>query len=307
MTKPLVSVMIPTYNRPALFELTLRSALAQDYEPLEIIVCDNSANDETEALIQKYLGDGRLSYHRNREAKTKAENFMPFEHLAKGEYLQWLMDDDIILPEKISLMMKCFADNPQVTLVTSQRAVIDGNGEVIGWFDAPFPIKQPYSIYPAEFIAWLTLREAQNFLGEPSALLFRRRDLTHHYWRADIKGLVTISDIAMGLELLEKGSCAIFFAPLSYYRRHGEQEGQQTDVIINSRLEWNTLNEEYFNRQVFPYKQEDYCFFLQCMVDEYKKFVALAKPTASAAKWQEYEHFIGAAQAVIRTCSKKGE
>ena len=52
-SNPLVSIMIPTYNRPELFEKTLQSALAQSYEHIEILVNDNSTNEDTSFLIRK--------------------------------------------------------------------------------------------------------------------------------------------------------------------------------------------------------------------------------------------------------------
>ena len=298
-----VSIMIPTYNRPVMFEKTLISALTQDYENFEVIVCDNSTNDDTENLIQKYIGNEHLRYYRNRDAKTKVENFMPFEKLAKGEYLQWLMDDDIIMRQKLSLMIKCFIDNPKVTLVTSQRGVIDADDKIIGLYPAPFPIVEPYSIYPSEFITWITLKDALNFIGEPSAVLFRRNDLTHHYWRAESKGLVTISDIAMWLELLERGNIAIFNQPLSYYRRHADQEGQQFDVVLRSRIEWDILNRDYLDRKVYTYDVNDYRQFLRRIVDEYNRMFGDKNIIDGTETWYEYKSFIDSAQEFL----KKGE
>ena len=100
--------MIPTYNRPEYFELTLRSALAQTYPNIEILVCDNSTDERTAELMQAkgYVQDPRVHYQRNRAAKTKEENFAPFETMAKGKYLQWLMDDDIFALDKIEKMME---------------------------------------------------------------------------------------------------------------------------------------------------------------------------------------------------------
>ena len=54
---PLVSVLIPTYNRPHYFEEALCSVLEQTYPNIEIIVGDDSTNDETEKVLQKYLCD----------------------------------------------------------------------------------------------------------------------------------------------------------------------------------------------------------------------------------------------------------
>lgn len=126
--KGLVSILIPTYNRPVLFEQTLLSALAQTYPHVEILVNDNSTNEDTALLMQKYDGDPRVHYFRNRVAQCKADNFRPFEHRARGEYLQWCMDDDILLPDKLAVMVQVLRDNPEVTLVSSQRDFIDEKG-----------------------------------------------------------------------------------------------------------------------------------------------------------------------------------
>ena len=297
MIKDLVSIMIPTYNRPQLFEETLKSALAQDYRFVEVLVCDNSTNDETERLIQKYIGNPRLTYRRNKDAKTKEENFLPFREMAQGEYLQWLMDDDLIMPDKLTKMTAVLKENPQVALVTNQRGMIDGAGNALGQKKFPVPVKAPYSIYPAEFAAWFSLREFDNIFGEPTAYLFRRNDLTHHYWRAESKGLKTISDVAMAIELLEKGSLAIFAEPLSFYRRHKGQEGQQVDVAVLSRIEWDALNEEYAGKNVFPYTERDYRLFLRKIFEEYRQiFYKLAEQTSEDV-WEKYMKLIDKAKA----------
>ena len=51
---PLVSILIPTYNRPHYFKIALESALAQTYSNIEIIVGDDSTNNETEKLIYRH-------------------------------------------------------------------------------------------------------------------------------------------------------------------------------------------------------------------------------------------------------------
>ena len=255
---PLVSIMIPTYNRPTYFRETLESALSQTYPNIEVIVCDNSTDDRTEELMQAYRADVRVRYVRNREAKTKEENFMPFEHLAQGEYLQWCMDDDILLSDKITRMVDAFLSEPTATLVTSIRGVIDGDGAYLGqWQDAP-PIRGRYGCFAGAAVGHIMLTNAASFLGEPSAVLFRRRDLTHHYWRAESRGYLAISDCAMWLELLEKGDAVIFARPLSLYRRHEGQEGVRADTLVLSRIEWRRLIEEYWRRRVFLTEETDY-------------------------------------------------
>ena len=285
---PLVSIMIPTYNRPRYFRETLESARAQTYPNIEIIVCDNSTDERTAELMQAYKDDARIRYVRNRSAQTKAENFMPFEHLAQGAYLQWCMDDDILLPDKITRMMDAFLREPGITLVTSLRGVVDGNGNYLGLWQGNVPVHGTYECYRGTTVGQAMLMDQSNFLGEPSAVLFRQNDLTHHYWRAEVRGYQTISDCAMWLELMEHGDAVIFARPLSLYRRHEEQEGAQADVIVRSRVEWRRLIEEYWHRRIFITQEQDYRHVLARMAEE-RSVIAPLLPQVPAALRKAYE------------------
>ena len=285
---PLVSIMIPTYNRPRYFRETLESARAQTYPNIEIIVCDNSTDERTAELMQVYEDDVRIRYVRNRAARTKAENFMPFERLAQGEYLQWCMDDDILLPDKITRMMDAFLREPGITLVTSLRGVVDGDGNYLGLWQGNVPVHGTYECYRGAAVGRATLMDRANFLGEPSAVLFRRDDLKHHYWRAEVRGYQTISDCAMWLELMERGDAVIFARPFSLYRRHEGQEGAQADVIVRSRVEWRRLLEEYWHRRVFITQEQDYRHVLARMAEE-QSVIAPLLPSVSVQLRKAYE------------------
>ena len=285
---PLVSIMIPTYNRPRYFRETLESARAQTYPNIEIIVCDNSTDERTAELMQVYEDDARIRYVRNRAARTKAENFMPFERLAQGEYLQWCMDDDILLPDKITRMMDAFLREPGITLVTSLRGVVDSDGNYLGLWQGNVPVHGTYECYRGAAVGQAMLMDQSNFLGEPSAVLFRRDDLKHHYWRAEARGYQTISDCAMWLELMERGDAVIFARPLSLYRRHEEQEGAQADVIVRSRVEWRRLIEEYWRKRIFITQEQDYRYVLARMAEE-QRVIAPLLPQVPAALRKAYE------------------
>ena len=285
---PLVSIMIPTYNRPRYFRETLESARAQTYPNIEIIVCDNSTDERTAELMQAYEDDARIRYVRNRAARTKAENFMPFERLAQGEYLQWCMDDDILLPDKITRMMDAFLREPGITLVTSLRGVVDSDGNYLGLWQGNVPVHGTYECYRGAAVGQAMLMDQSNFLGEPSAVLFRRDDLKHHYWRAEARGYQTISDCAMWLELMERGDAVIFARPLSLYRRHEEQEGAQADVIVRSRVEWRRLIEEYWHKRMFLTEHEEYQSVLARLREERSRIAPLL-PQVPAALRKAYE------------------
>ncbi len=288
---PLVSILIPTYNMPDIFSRTMRSAAIQDYPNLEIIVCDNSTNDDTATIMAQYAYDKRVRYVRNREAKTKEENFVPFEQLARGEYLQWLMHDDILAPHKILRMAQILLDHPEVSLVASLRQIIDIDGNYrYSNFETKLPIESEWGVMESDEVGFLQLRWCCNFIGEPSSVLFRRAQLRSHYWHADSKGYKVISDVVMWLELLEQGKLAVFKEALSYYRRHEQQEGQQVDTVLLSRLEWFELITYYYKRGHYITTQKDYKEALNFMYQEYRKKAFHHKiHEASPDMWKRYE------------------
>lgn len=301
---PLVSIMIPTYNNPDIFRRTMRSAALQTYQNLEIIVCDNSTNEDTALIMADYAEDSRVHYIRNMGAKNKADNFLPFEQLARGEYLQWLMHDDILCPAKIEKMAADLYENPQITLVGSQRQIIDVDGRIM-----PSNLKTTLidgacekKMFAGEDVGRTILTGYLNFIGEPSSVLFRRNDLQHHYWRAECRGYKTISDVAMWLELMEKGNLMLYRDALSYYRRHDEQEGQGIDVVLLSRIEWLELGKEYYRRNVFLHTRKDYEAGLRTLAAEYDEQAVVYgwQQEASREMWQRYENAIHKAKILLR-------
>lgn len=300
---PLVSIMIPAYNLPNLFARTMRSAAIQEWPNLEILVADNSTNEETAAVMERYADDPRVRYMRNRTAKSKAENFAVFEREARGEYLQWLMQDDILLPGKIARMAQDLMGNPSITLVASQRDFIDARGvlldeALVRTVRPAFGIGGACAIFSGVDVGRAMVQRAQNIVGEPPAVLFRRGDLTHHYWRADCRGYRAISDVVMWLELLKKGDLLMYKEALSCYRRHGMQEGQKKDVAILSRIEWFRLAKVCYEEGVF-FDEEGQRNLYARMVDEYgNRFHAISSEVGGDLA-AEYEAWIATARAAL--------
>jgi glycosyltransferase involved in cell wall biosynthesis len=93
---PLVSVGIPTFNRPEGLRRTLRCICAQTYSNIEIIVSDNaSAGTETEVVAREFSEqDARIKYFRQPSNIGSTENFRFLLKNASGEYFMWAADDD---------------------------------------------------------------------------------------------------------------------------------------------------------------------------------------------------------------------
>ena len=126
MNEPLVSVIIPTYNRAATLRRTVDSALAQTYQPLEVIVVDDGSTDTSGEVIASY-GDRIRSVRRANGGPSAARN--TGMEVAEGEWLAFLDSDDVWLPEKISRQVRLVASTSgRVVCCMCNAAIIDGDG-----------------------------------------------------------------------------------------------------------------------------------------------------------------------------------
>ena len=98
MSKPLVSIIIPNYNKAPYIREAIESALNQTYKNIEVIVVDDGSTDESKEIIKSF-GKKIKAYFLPHKNANVARNF-GFKK-SKGKYIQFLDSDDIILPEKI--------------------------------------------------------------------------------------------------------------------------------------------------------------------------------------------------------------
>lgn len=100
----LVTIGIPTFERPDLLARALASVGSQDYPNLQVIVSDNgSLASETERIVEKFkLEIAGLEYIRHEPPVPVIANFLFSLHRAAGEYFMWLADDDEISPNYVS-------------------------------------------------------------------------------------------------------------------------------------------------------------------------------------------------------------
>ena len=115
MLNPLISVMIPVYNREKYIQEAIDSVVAQDYRPLEIIVVDDGSTDRTAEIINQYDPKIVKYYYQDNAGIASARNTC-FTH-SSGEFLAWLDSDDYYLPGKLTAQMQYLSDNPKCDIV----------------------------------------------------------------------------------------------------------------------------------------------------------------------------------------------
>ncbi|WP_396186009.1 glycosyltransferase family 2 protein [Flavobacterium sp.] len=134
MSNPLVSIIIPTYNRTYFLDLTIQSVLSQTYQHTEIIVIDDGTpNDKNEILCKK---SEKVQYIKIKNSGGPARPRNMGIHKAKGKYIAFVDDDDLWLPTKLEKQVAILENNLDFGLVHSCCEVIDENGikknEIIG-------------------------------------------------------------------------------------------------------------------------------------------------------------------------------
>lgn len=127
MNAPLVSVVVPTYNRPALLAETLASVTRQTLGDLEVLVCDDGDGAETEGAVAS-LGDTRVRYLRNPTNLGQALNVRGGFRAARGRYVSLLHDDDLLEPFALERLVGGLEAHPDAVLAFGDHWIMDGDG-----------------------------------------------------------------------------------------------------------------------------------------------------------------------------------
>ena len=123
--QPLVSIGIPTYNRPEGLRRTLRCITSQTYKNIEIIISDNcSPGQSVKAVVEEFMQyDRRISYFRQNVSLGVDGNFKFVLGKAEGKYFMWAADDDEWAEEFIEQCMKILLLDDDVVSVMSQYEI----------------------------------------------------------------------------------------------------------------------------------------------------------------------------------------
>jgi len=232
---PLVSIAIPAYN-PPFFAQCLDSAIAQTYDNIDIVVCDDSRGPEIEDIVRSRVGRRSVRYERNAERLRTRGNFVRCFERANGEFVKFLCDDDLLAPQCVERLLDAFRQSPDITLATSHRRRIDATGAELGDQPATVPIVAASSVIAGHTLANAMLMAGLNTIGEPSTALFRKADFLDkgpryfHFRGAPGHGVI---DMVMWSALLMKGNAVYLRESLSCFRVHPSQ--RQHDPVTRQR------------------------------------------------------------------------
>jgi glycosyltransferase involved in cell wall biosynthesis len=205
MTRPYVTVIIPTRNRRSFLPLALRSALSQEEVAVEVIVVDDSSTDDTSAYLGS-IRDPRLRIlgHASHQGVAKARN--TGIAAAQGDWLAFLDDDDLWSPRKLTSQLRA-AEARNAVFAYSSAVVLTENRQPLQVLPAPDP----------EELVTLLLRRSAIPAG--SSNVIARTDVVRHLGAFD-EHLFQLADWDLWIRLAQVDVAAASGEVLVGYCQH---------------------------------------------------------------------------------------
>lgn len=126
VTDPLVSVLLLSYNQAAFLADALDSALAQTWQPLEVIVVDNGSTDASPAVLDRYASAPDITIRRHEHNGPITTRMNEAVRIARGTWVSFLFSDDLYRPEKVEDQVRAaLAATPPVGVVYAPTIVED--------------------------------------------------------------------------------------------------------------------------------------------------------------------------------------
>lgn len=242
MILPLVSILIPNYNKAAFLRETLDSVLSQTYTHWECIVVDDHSTDHSWEILEEYVKkDVRVKIFKRPDDRIKggsvARNYA-FE-LSKGEFIQWLDSDDVIHQNKIE-------DQIQDLLAVKLNAISISNWD---WLDSLIEvekkdedsnldsiIKSRWNDFPKHGFDLILYLFINNLFIPPHAY-FMSRQLIHDsgLW---IEDLNKNQDGEFMLRVLLKSEQVVFNDSVYAFYRRPDSSHLSKQATLKSYLDW---------------------------------------------------------------------
>ncbi|NNC39777.1 MAG: glycosyltransferase [Acidimicrobiia bacterium] len=221
VARPLVSVIIPTFNRRVYLAEAVESAIEQTHSNLEVIVADDGSTDGTGAYVRG-LGSDRILYlalpHRGRPAPARNAGL----RAASGEFVAFLDSDDRWQPDKVATQLRAFGADESLGLVATDLV--------------PFPAQRATPLLGLEQPLEVELRALlrENPIANSSVML--RRSVVDLVGELDeSEELRGLEDYEYWLRVVRIARAVILPEPLLLYRRHegniGVQDLDQIDRL----------------------------------------------------------------------------
>ncbi|OHA69199.1 MAG: hypothetical protein A3B24_00235 [Candidatus Wildermuthbacteria bacterium RIFCSPLOWO2_01_FULL_48_16] len=224
---PLVSIILPTFNREKTLAKAIESALSQTYRDFELLVVDDASQDKTQSILLEYARkDVRIVGIRNEKNSGLVRSLNKGVQCAKGAYIARLDDDDFWLdPRKLEKQVAFFEKHPKCVLTGGGQVRVDEKGKEITRLMFPETDEE--------------IRSRMLFTNPFShtSVLFRK-DAWEKAGRYD-ETLIFSEDWDLWMKLASVGTCYNFQEYFVCYlegSQNRSKEHEVRDALLNMRL-----------------------------------------------------------------------
>ncbi|MEI6757607.1 MAG: glycosyltransferase [Chlorobium sp.] len=230
ISRPYVTVTIPMYNNALFVGETINSVLSQSFTDFELLIYDDHSTDDSFEIAASFT-DSRIKLFRNSENLGPEGNWNKAVSKVRGKYVKLVCGDDILFPQCLEKQVAAFDDplNSGVSLVSSQRTIIDPEGKVL--------IKKVNFVdggrkNPVDVIRKM-IRMGTNIIGEPVCGLYPAELIAK---TSGYSAVVPYTiDLDFWIQMLKHGDlfvideslCAFRISNLSWSSRIGDLRYQQ--------------------------------------------------------------------------------
>ena len=258
MDTPLVSVCVPAFNGAEFLADCLSSVLRQTEREFEVLVVDDASSDQTVSVAKEFARrDPRVVVHCFSERAGLVGNWNRSLQLAKGEWIKFVFQDDLLHPNCLAEQLHC-ARVSGLPFVMARRAFLfeegtssDRRAFYTNHLDIPAIFGPSTRSIPAASVAHAAIGHfGINFFGEPTSALLHRRVF------ADVgvfsAALAMICDLEFWVRVGSRFGCAYVDEELSQFRVHG----RSTSDEFLSRRQFRVSIDGLILRHLYAYAEE---------------------------------------------------
>lgn len=243
---PTVSICLPVYNGARYLGQAIESALGQTHEDFELLIANDCSTDESAAIADSFAQrDNRVRAWTNDRNLGHYPNYNACIERAAGKYIKLFAQDDILHPQFLSRMLGVFENNASVSLAATTRLWIDADGKpipAVSEIDVKLTkLLDQDTLIPGAQAITETLKEATNWIGEPSNQMFRAEFIDGGFDTS----FNQIGDLEYNYRLLERGDYYYIADELCHFRKHSSSWTKSNNAELRTYLDWFLLAAKY--------------------------------------------------------------
>jgi glycosyltransferase involved in cell wall biosynthesis len=230
-----IQVFIATYNRPHLVVRALASAVSQDFDDYEVVISDNSTDDETERILAGYHHP-KVNYIRRNPSLLGVDHFNTILNEVRADYFTVFHDDDEMHSNFLKVLFRKISSDSNIVAVGANATIKTSSGRKKGIFN---PCKQDQLVRKKDDLVVKYL-EGKGYAPFPGYLYKR---IIAEKVRIDDSKIGKYADVLFLLSLLSFGKILLVHEELMNYYVHPGQDSQKNDFLSKMNLVYYVARE----------------------------------------------------------------